>query len=226
MTAPRPPRFLTLDEILTLHWAALRQYGGLDGIRDRGSLESAVAMPSQGFGGVYAHAFPFEMAAAYAFHIAENQAFLEGNKRTALSAAITFLRLNGWSLVADQMDAADQILRFATKQQHIAGFAEWLKRHSTPRPTLELREFFSRLTMAQLTQANMTLSTAHGGTRVPEFSATAHEAASAMPFLFDLADRYKKALPNPSEVDKAEFAGMFKTYLALYRIAEDMGYEW
>jgi death-on-curing protein len=55
-------------------------------------------MPSQTFGGQFVHADLFEMAAAYAFHIAENQSFVDGNKRTGLAAALTFLRINGVSV--------------------------------------------------------------------------------------------------------------------------------
>jgi death-on-curing protein len=77
----------------------LETHGGQAGIRDRSSLESAVGMPTQTFGGEFIHAGLCEMAAAYAFHIAENQPFVDGNKRTGLAAALTFLRLNEVSIV-------------------------------------------------------------------------------------------------------------------------------
>lgn len=115
---------------MTLHEAAIDQFGGTHGVRDAGGVEAAVMMARQGFGGEYVHAFPFEMAAAYAFHIAERQAFVDGNKRTALSASIVFLAINGWTLIADEMDAADQILGFASKTQTKAGYAQWLQSHS------------------------------------------------------------------------------------------------
>jgi len=85
------PKFLALDDIFLIHEEQLDAFGGLDGVRDLGLLESATMTPQASFGGEYLHAFPFEMAAAYAFHIAENQPFLDGNKRTALSAAMVFL---------------------------------------------------------------------------------------------------------------------------------------
>jgi death-on-curing protein len=65
----REPRFLTTDEVLTLHETAVDEHGGSYGVRERGLLESALAMPRQGFGGSYAHDYPFAMAAAHAFHI-------------------------------------------------------------------------------------------------------------------------------------------------------------
>ena len=79
------PEFLALDEILEIHDDQIQRYGGDAGIRDRGLLESAIAMPQQSFGGQYLHKDIFEMAAAYAFHLAESQAFVDGSKRTGLA---------------------------------------------------------------------------------------------------------------------------------------------
>ena len=72
----------------------LARWGGSEGIRDRGALEAAIAQPQATFGGDYLHADIFAMAAADAFHIAESQSFVDGNKRAGLDAALTFLRLN------------------------------------------------------------------------------------------------------------------------------------
>lgn len=76
---------------MLIHDEQIEVYGGIHGIRDKGLLESAVMMPQASFGGEYLHNGLFEMSAAYAFHIAENQPFLDGNKRTALVAALVFL---------------------------------------------------------------------------------------------------------------------------------------
>ncbi len=89
------PVFLDIEDVLFIHAEQLPVYGGSAGIRDRGLLESAVAMPRASAGGLFAHEDLFAMAAAYAFHIAQNQPFLDGNKRTGLLAAIVFLDLNG-----------------------------------------------------------------------------------------------------------------------------------
>ena len=80
----KEPVFLSLSEVVALHQEALKRYGGLDGVRDMGLVESAIAMPQTSFGGEFLHAFPFEMAAAYAYHIAENQPFVDGNKAALL----------------------------------------------------------------------------------------------------------------------------------------------
>ena len=74
---------------MLLHEDQLRLYGGMPGIRDRDALEASVAMPSATFAGTFLHEDVFEMAAAYAFHISENQSFIDGNKRTALNAALS-----------------------------------------------------------------------------------------------------------------------------------------
>lgn len=97
----KDPRFLSLDEVLIIHAEQLQAFGGLDGIRDEGLLESAVMTPQASFGGEYLHSDLFEMAAAYAFHIAENQPFLDGNKRTALNSAMVFLEINGYEFPPD-----------------------------------------------------------------------------------------------------------------------------
>ncbi len=91
----KEPRFLTLEQILAIHQVQLELFGGQAGIRDLSMLESALSMPESGYGDDYFHTYPFGMAAAYAFHIGENQPFIDGNKRTALDAALTFLEANG-----------------------------------------------------------------------------------------------------------------------------------
>ncbi len=89
------PDFLTLDDVLAMHDDQLERFGGSAGIRDMGALESAIAMTTATFDGEFLHQDLFNMAAAYAFHIAENQPFVDGNKRTALNAALVILDING-----------------------------------------------------------------------------------------------------------------------------------
>lgn len=82
------PRFLELQEVLYLHDESLARFGGAVGIREPGLVESALGSARNAYW--YGHGGLFEIAAAYAFHIAESQAFLDGNKRTAASSAIIF----------------------------------------------------------------------------------------------------------------------------------------
>ncbi len=87
-------RFLSVDDVLAIHENTIAREGGLGGLRDAGLLESAVLMPQQQFGGEYLHPDLPAMAAAYLFHIAQNHAFHDGNKRTAALATLVFLSLN------------------------------------------------------------------------------------------------------------------------------------
>jgi death-on-curing protein len=87
--------FLSVDDVLLLHADTIDVDGGLHGVRDHGLLDAAVAMPRQQFGGNYLHEDLTAMAAAYLFHLAQNHPFVDGNKRAAVMAALTFLHVNG-----------------------------------------------------------------------------------------------------------------------------------
>jgi death on curing protein len=86
------PKFLSVAFVEILHQDSIARFGGTLGLRDRASLEAAVGQPLNTF--FYGSGDLFEIAAAYAFHIAEAQAFLDGNKRTAVAAAMAFLESN------------------------------------------------------------------------------------------------------------------------------------
>ncbi|KIC71039.1 Toxin Doc [Candidatus Protochlamydia amoebophila] len=89
--------YLSFEQIIELHDALIDKFGGLLGIRERGLLESALAAPMMAVFGVELHKTIYNKAAAYLFYIAKNHAFLDGNKRTAAAAALSFLRANGKS---------------------------------------------------------------------------------------------------------------------------------
>jgi death-on-curing protein len=86
--------FLTFEEIITLHDALIKRFGGLSGLRDKGLLESAIYQPEITLGGKFAYQSLFAMSAAYAFGIIKNHAFFDGNKRTGMVAALLFLKRN------------------------------------------------------------------------------------------------------------------------------------
>lgn len=129
---PQEPEFLDVENVLALHGDQLRLFGGSDGIRDRGALESAVAVPQSSFDGSLLHKDLFEMAAAYAFHIAESQAFVDGNKRTALNAALVFLVLNGWVVSDPRGDLFDAMLGFADRSVGKSDMARVLRALAQP----------------------------------------------------------------------------------------------
>jgi death-on-curing protein len=95
------PDFLSLDEVLAIYREQLDLFGGTDGLRDPDALDSAVAAARNIFA-YYAGCDIYDMAAAYAYSISEGQPFLDGNKRTGLNAALTFLDMNGAKLPRDE----------------------------------------------------------------------------------------------------------------------------
>jgi death-on-curing protein len=90
---------LTIEQVRLLHRYALEQHGGQDGLRDAAAFESAVMQPRNVW--LYAQGDVFDVAAAYAFHLAESQAFVDGNKRTGMGCALVFLECNGFSVTAN-----------------------------------------------------------------------------------------------------------------------------
>lgn len=92
---PAEPWFLELNHVNELHDDSLKAYGGSVGCRDGGMVESALGAAKSAY--YYGGGDFFDVAAAYAFHIAQAQAFLDGNKRTAIATALTFLTANGFS---------------------------------------------------------------------------------------------------------------------------------
>ena len=96
MKGPNDCFHLTVEIVRDIHSAALREFGGLDGVRDENLLLSAILTPQSSFCGASPYADSAEVAAAYLFYLCRNHPFLDGNKRTALGAAIVFLQLNGF----------------------------------------------------------------------------------------------------------------------------------
>jgi len=120
-------QFLSVEDVMELHEMQLEAFGGSRGIRDRGLLESAVAMPQASFGGEYVHRSLFEMAAAYAFHIAENQPFVDGNKRAALFSALMFLGQHGYEVNEPGEELYLAMIELADKKLDKEGLAKLLK---------------------------------------------------------------------------------------------------
>ena len=108
--------------MLRLHEMSLRAYGGTNGIRDHGLLEGAIFQPRNDC--FYGGADLFGVAAAYAYHIAEAQAFLDGNKRTAISAALTFLEGNGIITETNTAVLYDAMIAIAEKRMKKAELAQ------------------------------------------------------------------------------------------------------
>lgn len=108
--------FLTLDDILESHLNQFDTYGGSHGIRDIGLLESAIAQPEACFGGQYLHADIFELAAAYLYHLVMNHPFVDGNKQVGLEAALIFEEINDETLIANDDELVDLVLKTTAGQ--------------------------------------------------------------------------------------------------------------
>jgi death-on-curing protein len=112
--------------VLAIHETQLAEHGGIAGIRDAGLLSSALARPHN----LYARGEKPDvasLAAAYAFGIARNHAFLDGNKRTAFVVMELFLNLSGWTLNAEDADCITTIESLAAGQLSEGPLADWLR---------------------------------------------------------------------------------------------------
>ncbi|MEA5536858.1 type II toxin-antitoxin system death-on-curing family toxin [Crocosphaera sp. XPORK-15E] len=119
-------RWLNKQALILLHSETISLHGGLDGIRDEGLLDSALARPQN------IHAYENEtdvtrLAAAYGIGIARNHPFLDGNKRAAFLAIGLFLRLNGFRLVANPVEATQVMLKVATGETTESDLISWIK---------------------------------------------------------------------------------------------------
>jgi len=122
------PDWLEIDIVLDFHAEQLALFGGPDGVRDIGLLESALARPINKF--AYGETDLSVLAAAYGFGIAKNHPFVDGNKRTALASMIVFLGLNAVNLDAKQEEAAAIVLVVAAGEITEDVLARWIAGHS------------------------------------------------------------------------------------------------
>ena len=119
------PIFLTLDEVMRIHARSLAEHGGADGVRDAGLIESALGSAKNTF--FYGAGDVFDVAASHAFHLAEAQAFLDGNKRTAVGAALVFLGRNGAYVMPPFRQQHQAMLDIAAKRMTKAELAKVLR---------------------------------------------------------------------------------------------------
>jgi death-on-curing protein len=122
------PIFLSLDEVLRLHTRSLAEHGGSEGVRDMGLVESALASAKNIF--YYARGDVFDIAAGYAFHLAEAQAFVDGNKRTAVVAALVFLARNGVYARPATWELYLAMIAVAEKKQNKSDLAALFRKHA------------------------------------------------------------------------------------------------
>jgi death on curing protein len=119
--------WVTLDVAIAAHREQLAEHGGGDGVRDMSLLESAMARPQN----VAAYGDPdvAELASSYAFGIARNHPFVDGNKRTAAVVSETFLMLNGHELTASDAELVVTFLALAAGELPEEELAQWFRDH-------------------------------------------------------------------------------------------------
>jgi death-on-curing protein len=125
------PKWIDKRALLLLHEESIAAFGGARGLRDEGLLDSALSRPVNQY--LYDKTTDAaSLAAAYAFGIAKNHAFVDGNKRAAFLSIGLFLALNGKRLRADPVDAIQTMLALAAGTLDENGLAGWIRRHAQP----------------------------------------------------------------------------------------------
>ena len=122
-------RYLSLQEVISLHSLLIAQTGGSSGLRDRGALESAVAQPEASFGGEDLYADLPSKAAALGHSLIQNHPFVDGNKRIGHGAMEVFLLLNGHEIHASVDDQEKIIIEVASGKVSRIEFSEWISKH-------------------------------------------------------------------------------------------------
>jgi death-on-curing protein len=131
MADPKEPAWLNYEQVVAIHSRQLRRFGGAAGLRDEGMLRSALERPINKW--QYEQAELPELAAAYAFGLAKNHAFVDGNKRIAFMALIVFLRSNGVHFAPAPAHATAIILALAAGEVSEESLARWI-RDNWPKP--------------------------------------------------------------------------------------------
>jgi death on curing protein len=119
------PSWLTYDQVLAIHSRQLGRFGGAPGLRDEGILRSALERPVNKW--QYQQADMAMLAAAYAFGLAKNHAFVDGNKRAAFLTMVVFLRKNGVRFAPDQAQSTKIMLALAAGEVSEESLARWIR---------------------------------------------------------------------------------------------------
>src|ERR1700761_7472698 len=125
MTGANEPLWITYEQAIAIHSRQLRRFGGAPGLRDEGMLRSALERPANKW--TYEQAELPELAAAYAFGLAKNHAFVDGNKRIAFMAMMTFLHKNGVAFSPEQAQATTIILSLAAGEISEESLTRWIR---------------------------------------------------------------------------------------------------
>ena len=129
----KEPVWIRLDVVLRMHEELLMLHGGPEGVRDLGLLESALARPKNLFAYSEQEVSIARLAAAYALGIVANHPFVDGNKRTAFTVSLTFLKLNGLEVTATKEDRVLTFWSLAAGKTSEEQLAHWFEANTAPR---------------------------------------------------------------------------------------------
>ena len=128
----KSPVWVRRDVVLAVQEMLLAEHGGAAGIRDEGMLDSALGRPENLF--AYGKPTIYELSAAYAFGLAKNHPFIDGNKRIGFATGIIFLELNGYVFTATEVDAVLKTLALAASEMTEPAYATWIQANSRRAP--------------------------------------------------------------------------------------------
>jgi len=126
--------YLSVEDVLSIHRNIIDQIGGSHGIRDMGTLESAVSQPMATFAGNDLYVGIVDKASAFGFSLISNHPFIDGNKRVGYVATRIFLKLNGFDIFGRTEDKEALILAVAAGEVQREYLTEWLRDHINPKP--------------------------------------------------------------------------------------------
>ena len=125
MSEPKEPLWITYEQAIAIHSRQLRRFGGAPGLRDEGMLRSALERPINKWR--YEQSEMPELAAAYAFGLAKNHAFVDGNKRIAFLAMMIFLLKNDVVFSPDPAESTVMILSLAAGEVSEESLTRWIR---------------------------------------------------------------------------------------------------
>ncbi len=123
-------KYLTLEDILRLHFELIEDFGGSHGVREGERLKSVIEAPRQQIFGQEQYATVFEKAAVYARNIIADHPFVDGNKRSGITCMAVFLLGNGYMLTAKPKDLEDFAVQIAVEHLDVEAIAQWLQKHT------------------------------------------------------------------------------------------------
>ena len=125
-------RYLTPEQVLFIHARLIAETGGEHGVRDLGLLQSAVSRPQAVFDGNELYSDIYQKAAALLESLINNHPFVDGDKRTGITATAMFLHINDYFLTASNQEVESFVLSVASGKQSVQTITEWLRLHSNP----------------------------------------------------------------------------------------------